>query len=388
MATVLPSLLLGLSFLKADLLYERRIWTVRKRLTTDLFRGARGAAALKSGGGGTGYSRYLRNIMNRLGQMEMKRRILGAGWEAAAAGSSRIGGTLILALAVYLVLIGKLTFGSYIAFSILSSRSLNAAGELLGGLRSLARSGNSAYRHRELFSRDTDIPLFSCNLSRKESQENGLHITGLSFSYPDSGKVLRNLHLKAERGERILLSGNSGAGKSTLFSLILGFQQPQSGRIDYSGLSLNSCTVSERREIVGAVLQNPSFFDGTVRDNLCLYAPPPSDSRLWEALESAAAADIVSRLPGGLDGRLSGEDSGLSGGQRQRLAIARLMVNPPSLILLDEPVNALDVISSRRVGLSLEKACEGKTVLLISHSRELPMEVHRKITLENGMLRG
>ncbi|RKX78178.1 MAG: hypothetical protein DRP60_05695 [Spirochaetes bacterium] len=154
----------------------------------------------------------------------------------------------------------------------------------------------------------------------------------------------------------------------------------------FSGSVLNNCTIPRRRELVGAVLQNPAFFDGTVRENLCLYAPSPSDALLWAALESAAAEDVVARLPGGLDARLSGEDSGLSGGQRQRLAIARLMVHPPALILLDEPVNALDSMSSKRVRLSLESACRGKTVLLISHSLELPLEVHRTVILSGGCI--
>jgi len=387
LGTILPSILIGFSFLKRDLKYERQIWSVRKRLTTDLFRGARGAATLKSGTGGAGYTRYMRCIMNRLGHIEGKRRILTAGWEAAAAGSSRIGGALVLMLAVYLVVLGKLTFGSYIAFSILSSRSMTAAAEFLGGLRSLARSGNSAARHRELFKEETDYHFPLTDLTRPVVPGRGLSVSSLSFSYPGSGKILHNLNLELGCGERVLLAGPSGAGKSTLFSLLLGFQAPLSGSIYFSGLSLGGCAPSRRREIVGAVLQSPSFFDGTVRENLCLYEPSPPDTHLWKALEAAAAEDIVAALPGGLDARLSGENSGLSGGQRQRLAIARLMVHPPELILLDEPVNALDGHSADRVRRSLEKACMGKTVLLISHSGELPLKVHRRLFLENGTVR-
>jgi len=387
LVSIFPSIFIGFSFLKIDLRYERQIWSVRKKLTTDLFRGARGAATLKSGTGGAGYTRYMRSIMNQLGNIERKRRILTSGWEAAAAGSSRIGGALVLMLAVYLVVQGKLTFGTYIAFSILSSRSMSAAGELLGGLRSLARSGNSAVRHRELFQEETDYHFPLSDLTRPVVPGRGLSVSALSFSYPDSGKILNNLNLDLGHGERVLLAGRSGAGKSTLFSLLLGFQTPISGSISFAGLSLDGCTDSVRREIVGAVLQSPSFFDGTVRDNLCLYEPAPSDSLLWKALEAAAAEDIVAALPGGLDARLSGDNSGLSGGQRQRLAIARLMVHPPALILLDEPVNALDALSAERVRRSLEAACSGKTVLLISHSGELPLKVHRRLFLENGSVR-
>jgi len=385
--SIFPSMLIGFAFLRMDLKYERQIWSVRKRLTTDLFRGAGGAATLKSGSGGGGYARHMIRTMNRLGIIERKRRVLTAGWEAAAAGSSRIGGAFVLMLAVYLVVQEKLTFGTYIAFSILSSRSMSAAAEFLGGLRSLARSGNSAFRHRKLFLEETDFQFPFSDLNRSGASEGGLSVSALSFSYPGSGKVLCNLNLEIGSGERVLLAGASGAGKSTLFSLILGFQKPLSGSIRFSGLYLDDCTASRRREIVGAVLQNPSFFDGTVRENLCLYEPSPSDSHLWKALEAAAAEDIVALLPGGLDARMSGDNSGLSGGQRQRLAIARLLVHPPELILLDEPVNALDGQSSRRVRRSLEAVCRDRTVLLISHSGELPMKIHRRLFLENGSVR-
>ncbi len=384
--SIIPGMIAGFGFLKIDLQFEGKIWTVRRRLTTDLFRGARGVATLKSGRGGEGYSRHIRFEMNHLGRLEEQRRILGARWEAVAAGTSRIGAALTLVLAIYLVLEGRLTFGSYIAFSILSNRSMSAIGEFLGGLRSLARSGNSAERHRELFNQGTDDNNSSFSLTGLSSRREGLNITGLTYAYPGSGTVLKNLGLKVESGERVLLTGGSGAGKSTLFSLILGFRSPEEGSISYSGISLLDCMASRRRELIGAVLQNPSFFDGTVRENLSLYAAAPSDKCLWRALEAAAAQDIVAMLPGGLNARLSGEDSGLSGGQRQRLAIARLMVRPPSLILLDEPVNALDTGSNSLVKHSLARACEGKTVLLISHSGELPLEIHRSLSLADGCI--
>ncbi len=385
-ATV-PAMITGFVFLNRDLQYERKIWSVRKRLTTDLFRGARGVSTLKSGRGGDGYARYLRSIMDKLGLLEEQRRILGARWEAVAAAATRVGGALILVLAVFLVIEGRLTFGSYIAFSILSSRSMAAMGEFLGGIRSLARTGNAVNRHQNLFLQETDEGPPSVSLNPPSSGQGGLNIAGLTFAYPDSGKILRDLNLNVMKGERVLLSGGSGAGKSTLFSIILGFYSPLNGRISLSGMSLIGCTASRRRELIGAVLQNPSFFDGTVRDNLCLYGAAPSDRCLWAALEAAAADDIVSGIPGGLNARLTGEDSCLSGGQRQRLAIARLMVRPPSLILLDEPVNALDAACNERVRHSLAKACEGRTVLLISHDAALPLQVHRRLSLTGGYIR-
>lgn len=386
LAVSLPAFLVGSSFLNRDLQYERELWLIRKRINSELVEGVRGVSALKTGRGGEGYSRHLRKTIEQLGILEEKRRILGSGWEASASGISRIGSAVILTLAVFLVVDGKLSFGSYIAFSILSSRFLAALSELLGGIRTVARTGNAELRQRELFEQEHDGDSGIVSLNRISHPETGLEINGLNFGYPGSGKVLRDLDLAVFRDEKVLLSGGSGEGKSTLFSLILGLYAPERGHIGYSGLSLLDCPASVRREIVGAALQKPSFFNGTVRENLCLYGPAPSDRFLWNALESAAADDVVARLPGGLDARLHGEDSGLSGGQKQRLAIARLIVHPPPLLLLDEPMSSLDPESTERVCSSLSKACEGRTAIFISHGGLPSLSFDRQLNLAEGRI--
>lgn len=386
LAVSLPAFLAGSSFLNRDLRYERELWIIRKQLNSELVEGVRSVSTLKSGRGGDGYARHLRKTIEQLGLLEEKRRTLGAGWEASAAAISRIGNALILVFAVFLVVEGRLSFGSYIAFSILSSRFLSALGELLSGIRTVARTGNAEGRQRDLFEQEHDGNLSFVSLFRYSPVRTGLEINRLTFGYPGSGRVLNNLKLAVLNGERILLTGGSGEGKSTLFSLILGLYTPEKGEIGFSGISLVECPASFRREIVGAALQKPSFFDGTVRENLCLYGPAPSDRFLWRVLESAAADEIVARLPGGLDARLCGEDSRLSGGQKQRLAIARLIVHPPPLLLLDEPMSSLDMESRERVCFSLSKACEGRTAVFISHSSMPSLSFDRRLTVAGGRI--
>lgn len=386
MAVSLPAFLAGSRFLKHDLRYERKLWLIRKHLNGGLVEGVRGVSTLKSGRGGDGYACHLRGAIAQLGRLEEKRRILGAGWEASAAAISRIGNAMILMYAVFLVVEGRLSFGSYIAFSILSSRFLSALGELLGGIRTVAQTGNAAERQRGFYNQRHDSDLNFESLLRFSPKNRGLEINGLSFGYPGAGTVLRDLKLDVIKDERVLLFGGSGEGKSTLFSLILGLYTPQKGDIRYSGVSLLECPASVRREIVGAALQKPTFFNGTIRENLCLYGPAPSDRYLWNVLESAAADELVARLPGGLDARLYGEDSGLSGGQKQRLAIARLIVHPPPLMLLDEPMSSLDAESRKRVCVSLSKACEGRTAIFISHGEIPAMSFDRKLNLAGGRI--
>jgi ABC-type bacteriocin/lantibiotic exporter with double-glycine peptidase domain len=384
---VIPALVLGMLFLERDLSYERRIWNIRRRLASALFQGSAGAADLKTVGCGSGYHRHLRSLMETLGRLEEKRSILNAGWEAAAAVVSRIGTALTLLWAVYFVLDGRLSFGSYIAFSIIAGRCMAAMNEFLGGLRSLARAGNSAGRHKDLFSQSDDVGPRREYLAAPSLISKGLGIFNLRFAYHGGPKILRNLGLEVGEGERVWLRGGSGAGKSTLFGLLLGFFRPDGGTISWNGQSLIECPPGLRSLIVGSVPQEPMLFQGTIRDNLCLFAPPPSDRRLWQALESAGADDIVAGLSGGLQHRLADGDAGLSGGQRQRLALARLMLRKPPLILLDEPVNALDPISAAKVSHSLESVCLNRTVLIIHHAEKPPLHVHRCVQLVGGIIR-
>ena len=385
---VIPALIIGVVFLERDLSYERRVWNIRRRLASALFEGTAGAADLKSLRNGSGYDRYLRSFLDVLGQVEEKRSILNAGWEATAAVVSRIGAAMTLLWAVYFVLDGRLSFGSYIAFSIIAGRCIAAINEFLGGLRSLARAGNSAGRHKILFNQSDDAGPRREYLSVHSLTSSGLGIHNLRFAYHGGPRILKNLGLEVGEGERVWLSGGSGAGKSTLFSLLLGYFPPDGGTIMWNGRSLLECPPGLRTFIVGSVPQKPTLFQGTVRDNLCLFGPPPSDRRLWEALESAGADDIVAGMPGGLHHRLAHGDAGLSGGQRQRLALARLILRKPPLILLDEPVNSLDPISASKVSDSLETVCRNRTVLIIHHADRPPMRVHRRVQLAEGIIHG
>jgi ABC-type bacteriocin/lantibiotic exporter with double-glycine peptidase domain len=386
LTAALPGMILGRKFLSLDLAYEREIWNERRRIATHLLRGAAGNATLNTFHAAQRYARHLRPSILRQSVHEEKRGVLAAAWESAAGGAGRIGGSLTLAAAVILVMDGRLTFGAYIAFSILSMRAMAALGELFTGIRGFARAGNAAERNGSLSRSETAGPQQASSRCGRSGGNGGLTVSNLRFAYPGSGPVIRNLDLYLDAGEHILVSGVSGAGKSTLFHLLLGLVEPGGGRIEFDGLPMTLFARGFMGTRVGAVLQTPEFFDGTIRENLCMFRPPPPDRRLWSVLEAAAAEDIVAGLPGGLNAVISGEDSGLSGGQRQRLAIARLLAGSPELILLDEPTNALDPAGAAAVLNSLSRACAGKTVLLISHDREVSLEVHRELVLEGGRL--
>lgn len=396
----LPAFLIGSVYIGKDLKFERRIWSEGRILTSLLAQGARGIATLTAADRCDEFLKHLRGFFHRIGSMEYSHRVHSAGWEAWVSVVSRISATLSPTLAVLLIMSGRLTFGTFIAFSILAARCLAAIGELLNGLRTIRRAGNPAARRRALvrngFSGD-NLPGHSFHLAVFNRDRSGLQVRNLSYAqYPPgdakdrkhriSPDLIRNASFEIRRGERVALHGASGMGKTTLFSLILGLLIPDSGSISWSGHLLNSYPRYLRSVIAAAVSQTPAFFEGSFRENLCLFSPPPGDYRIREALEMANASDIVSSFSRGLDARLPASGEGLSGGERQRLALARVFLSPAPLILLDEPFKALDSTSLSIISQGFCRAVEGKSVLLIHHGNDIPVPVQRGLRLEGGMI--
>jgi ABC-type bacteriocin/lantibiotic exporter with double-glycine peptidase domain len=216
-------------------------------------------------------------------------------------------------------------------------------------------------------------------------------VRNLSYAYPqnkgiETRSLLHNLCFQAGSGEWIMLSGDNGSGKSTLFFLIHGLLQPDAGCIEWNGTALDAYSPHQRLAVVGGVLQSPAFFDATVRENLTLFSPSPGETSIERALSYADAADTVAALPRGLDTRLQGGGANLSGGARQRLALARLFLNPPPLILLDEPFTALDSLSIQRVAEGMRNLASDRTLLLVHHGSSLPVSVDRTLNLQDGQI--
>ena len=169
-----------------------------------------------------------------------------------------------------------------------------------------------------------------------------------------------------------------------LLDLVLGLRRPTEGRVTLDGADLASYAGDAWRRRVGVVPQEPRLFDRSVRENLRLVAPDADDARLWAALEAAAVADVVRRLPQGLDTRLGEGGARLSGGERQRMCIARALVVDPALLVFDEPTSHLDPDSERAVTAALARAAEGRTLLVIAHRLSTVRNADEIVLLERG----
>jgi ATP-binding cassette subfamily C protein CydD len=189
----------------------------------------------------------------------------------------------------------------------------------------------------------------------------------VSFSW-GGAVVLDDFSFRVRAGEILLLTGASGAGKSTILDLILGFIEPQKGKVTFNGIELPIIVPEARNKMIAWIGQKPMIFGGTIAENIRFARPEAGGADIAEAVRLARLTDVIAALPQGLDTRIGEAGFGLSGGQAQRIAIARAFLKDAPLLLLDEPTAHLDPAIERDVLESLKRLAIGRTVIMASHS--------------------
>jgi ATP-binding cassette subfamily B protein len=182
-----------------------------------------------------------------------------------------------------------------------------------------------------------------------------------------SGPVLRDVTFTVEPGQLVALVGPSGAGKTTITSLVARLYDPSTGAVRINGLDLRDATLDSVHATVGVVTQEAHLFHDTIRANLAYAAPDATEADMLDALRAAQVLRLVESLPSGLDTVVGDRGHRLSGGEKQRLAIARLLLKGPGLIVLDEATAHLDSESEAAVQRALDTALTGRTALVIAH---------------------
>lgn len=241
---------------------------------------------------------------------------------------------------------------------------------------------------RRLFSvTDMEPPVSEPRTPRHLPEQGDIRFDQVSLRYPDAATpALHEISFELPVGSRTLLQGASGAGKSSIVDLLLRFRDPSAGQILFDGVDLREFDSEQWRGRVTLVSQHTQLIAGTVRENLLIAAPGADESTLKEACRQAHILDFVESLPRGLDTWLGETGSKVSGGQARRIAIARALLKPSPLLLLDEPTEGLDRKTERELLIDLQQLFEGRTVLLITH-RPLPLSgIDQILTLDQGRL--
>jgi ATP-binding cassette subfamily B protein len=272
-------------------------------------------------------------------------------------------------------------FVSFILFSIFVGASLGSFPEIISQFQ---QTSGATERLRELLDEqpertdgDTSVRIGGA-----------LAFEGISFRYPSRPdvQVLEEVCFEVTPGQRVALVGPSGAGKSTAFSLILGFNQPDTGRILFDGMSSTDLSLKTLRSQIAIVPQEVMLFGGSIRENIEYGKPGATMEEITAAARLANAHDFISQLPDAYETRVGPRGTKLSGGQRQRIAIARAILADPRILLLDEATSALDSESERLVNEALERLMQGRTSLVIAHRLSTVRHADRILVFSHGRI--
>jgi ATP-binding cassette subfamily B protein len=197
-------------------------------------------------------------------------------------------------------------------------------------------------------------------------------------------EVNRGINLNIQPGEMIGLVGHSGSGKSTLVNLICRFYDVSEGAILVDGVDVRSYAISDFRQNIGLVLQEPFLFFGTIAENIAYGKPEASRAEIIASARAAHAHEFILRLPQGYDSMVGERGQGLSGGERQRISIARALLIDPRILILDEATSSVDSETEKEIQRALENLVQGRTTIAIAHRLSTLHRADRLVVLDRG----
>jgi ATP-binding cassette subfamily B protein len=295
---------------------------------------------------------------------------------------------LILLLGALATSRHELTLGGLVAFISLTLQlvwPIQATGYILASGQEAA---TAAQRIFEIFDTRPAItgPAGARARRRRRPGPSRLVFDRVGFRYPGAERsVLRDVSLDLEPGQTVVLAGATGAGKTTLLQLVPRLADVTSGSILLDGTDIRRLPLPELRARVGCAFEDPTLFSASVRENVGFGAPDADDDEIEAAL-AAAQAGFVRDLPWGLDTRIGEQGMALSGGQRQRVALARAILARPPLLILDDPLSALDVHTEAKVTRALRTMLAGATALVVAHRPSTVTLADRVALLEGGVI--
>jgi subfamily B ATP-binding cassette protein MsbA len=286
-----------------------------------------------------------------------------------------------------LVLAGSLTPGTLVAFLLYAVTISGAITSLAGFYGNLNEAAGAARRIFEILDEPSELVDPPEPASLPVPLRGVVRFEDVHFRYgPDLPLVLKGIDFTIDAGETVALVGSSGAGKSTTASLLPRFFDVERGRVSVDGVDVRSLRLHELRGAIGIVPQEPMLFAGTLRENLLYGNPTATEEELDEVVAGAHADVFIRDLPEGYDQRVGERGITLSAGQRQRVAIARLMLARPRILILDEASSSLDAESEALVQDALERLMHDRTTLVIAHRLSTVIRADRIVVLDEGRI--
>ncbi|WP_176744362.1 ABC transporter ATP-binding protein [Listeria monocytogenes] len=271
-----------------------------------------------------------------------------------------------LLFGAYFTINGEISYGEFVGFILLTNVFIRPIEKINNVIESYPKGFAGFKRFLEVM--DTE-PAIQDEKDAKPAKVfcGDIAYNDVSFEYSDGKNVLNHINLSIKAGETVAFVGPSGAGKTTICNLLPRFYDVSAGEITIDGENIKRFTLPSLRAQIGVVQQDVFLFSGTVRENIAYGKLDASDEEIEHVVKLAHLSKVVQEMPDGLDTIIGERGVKLSGGQKQRLAIARMFLKNPPILILDEATSALDTETEQVIQASLEELAEGRTTLIIAH---------------------
>ena len=295
---------------------------------------------------------------------------------------TEIGLLVVWAFGIWQVSNGKITVGMLLMAIAYISRFYGRLDSMSRIVSVTQKSASAAKRIFDILDHVSSVPEPAQPVPMGKVQGR-IEVRDVGFRYGNR-EVNRGINLKIEPGEMIGLVGHSGSGKSTLVNLICRFYDVSEGAILVDGVDIRSYAISDYRQNIGLVLQEPFLFFGTIAENIAYGKPDATRAQIIAAARAAHAHEFILRLPQGYDSMVGERGQGLSGGERQRISIARALLIDPRILILDEATSSVDSETEKEIQKALENLVKGRTTIAIAHRLSTLHRADRLIVLDRG----
>ncbi len=278
---------------------------------------------------------------------------------------------------------GKIELGEFMAFILLSNIFFRPIEKINAVIESYPKGIAGFKRYTEILDTEPDIA------DRKDAVavdtlRGDIRFENVTFGYEADRNILDGINLSIRAGETVAFVGPSGAGKTTICSLLPRFYDVNGGQITVDGMDIRDMTLQSLRKNIGIVQQDVFLFAGTIRENIMYGDLKATEEQIWGAAKRASLEEMISQLPDGMDTVIGERGVKLSGGQKQRLAIARMFLKNPPILILDEATSALDTETEAAIQQSLSELSIGRTTLVIAHRLATIKNADRIIVIDES----
>jgi ATP-binding cassette, subfamily B, bacterial len=322
----------------------------------------------------------------RLMDLEIRLMMIGRWFIGAVNAMVTVGPALVWVGGAWLAIHGGLTVGTIVAFVAYFGRLYGPASALAGVQVQIV----SALAVFERIFEYLDMPVEGARESEDAIElprvRGGIELKAVTFSYEESRPVLQDVSFQVAAGQTAAFVGPSGAGKTTITNLVPRFYEPQSGAVLIDGIDVRGVTLASLRRDIGIVAQETYLFHDTIAANLRYGKLDASDAELIAAAKAASIHDFIAALPAGYQTMVGERGHKLSGGERQRLAIARVLLKDPRILILDEATSSLDSHNEAMIQSALEELMRGRTSLVIAHRLSTILKADVIFVVEGGRI--